>query len=66
MSWVKKKCFVVTAFYRDGLYQENETPINEELICKNESDALKAKSEFKKNDDFSEIFVVEEDHEIWI
>lgn len=64
-SWVKKKCFVVTAFYRDELYQENETPMKEEEVFLSESEAEKCKEEFEADSDFEAVYIEEEVREFW-
>lgn len=61
MAWVKKNCFVVTAFYRDELCQENE-----EEVFLLESEAEKCKAEFEADTDFGEVYIQEEKREIWV
>jgi len=64
-SWVKKNCFVVHAYYRDELYQENETPMKEEDIFFSENEAEKCKAEYEADDDFESVFIEEEVREFW-
>lgn len=64
-SWVKKNCFVVHAYYRDELYQENETPMKEEDIFFSEGEAEKCKAEYEADDEFESVFIEEEVREFW-
>lgn len=67
MAWVKKKCFVVTAFYRDELYQENVTPMNEEDCVFTYEDALKLKEKYDADEDFeNDALIEEEQREFWV
>lgn len=66
MAWVEKNCFVVTAFYRDELYQENETPMKEEEVFFLESEAEKCKAEFEADTDFEAVYIEEEKREFWV
>lgn len=65
-GWVKKNCFVVTAYYRDELYQENETPMKEEKVFFLESEAEKCKAEYEADDDFENVYIEEEVREFWV
>lgn len=60
MKWVKKKCWVVTAFYRNDLYEANETPLNEEEVFLSESKAEKCKDEYETNEDFEAVYIDED------
>lgn len=64
-GWVKKNCYVVTAFYRDELYQENETPMKEEEVFLSYVKAEKCKSEYEADDDFESVYIEEEVREFW-
>ena len=66
MAWVEKNCFIVTAFYRDELYQGNETPMKEEVVCFLESEAKKCKAEFEAEPDFETVYIEEGKREIWV
>ena len=66
MAWAKKRCWVVTAFYRDELYQEGETPMSEEEVFLSESKAEKCKAEFEANDDFESVYIEEEVREFLV
>lgn len=66
MAWVEKNCFVVTAFYRDELYQENETPMKEEKVFFIESEAEKCKEELEADTDFEAVYIEEEKREFWV
>lgn len=65
MAWVEKKCWVVTAFYRDELYQENETPMKEEEVFLAESRAEKCKADYEADSDFEAVYIEEEVREFW-
>lgn len=64
-GWVKKNCYVVTAFYRDELYQEHETPMKEEEVFLSYVKAEKCKSEYEADDDFESVYIEEEVREFW-
>ena len=66
MAWVKKHCYVVTAWYRDELYDNNETPMNEEECVFTYEDALKLKEKYDTDEDFEDDALIEEDErEFW-
>lgn len=65
MAWVEKDCFVVTAFYRDDLYQANETPMKEEEVFFSESEAEERKAEFEADDCFDSVYIEKEKGEFW-
>ena len=66
MAWAKKKCFVVTAFYRDELYQEDKTPLNEEEVFFSESEAEDCKAKFEMNEEFEDAYISEDVREFWV
>lgn len=46
-SWVKKNCYVVHAYYRDELYQNNEAPMKEEEVFSQRAKRSSAKKSMK-------------------
>ena len=66
MAWEKKKCWVVTAYYRDELYQASETPMNEEEVFLSERKAEQCKADFEMDEDFESVYVEEEEREFWV
>lgn len=65
MAWVKKQCYVITAFYQEKLYLENETPISEEFIRFSYDEAIKCKVDCENNDDYETVMLDEDTREFW-
>lgn len=65
-SWVKKNCYVVHAYYRDELYQNNEAPMKEEEVFFSESKAEQCKEKYEADSDFESVDIEEEVREFWV
>lgn len=65
MTWVKKTGWEVTAFYKEQMYMNNETPISEEEFCLSKKQAEKAKREWEENPDIEDVDIEEVEKEIW-
>lgn len=65
-GWEKRNCYVVHAWYRDELYQENETPMKEEDVVLSSAEAERLKAEYESNPDFEEVYIEEDEREFWV
>jgi hypothetical protein len=63
--WVKRKCYVVKAWYRDELYESGETPMYEQDICISRSRAEKCREEYEADPDFEDVYMDEDVDEFW-
>lgn len=52
--------FMVTAFYKSALYEQNKTPLCEIRYCQTLEEALSAREEFACNEDFDDICMEED------
>ena len=62
----KMKCYVVYAYYNYELYENNESPLCEEIICKSYSKAEEIKEMYQKDDDFHDVYIELEERELLI
>lgn len=65
-GWEKKNCYVVHAWYRDELYQENATPMKEEDVVLSYAEAERLKAEYESDPDFEEVYIEEDEREFWV
>ena len=65
-GWEKKNCYVVHAWYRDELYQENATPMKEEDVVLSYAEAERLKAEYESDPNFEEVYIEEDEREFWV